>query len=95
MEDFLWQQAEALVCGMAGVPALAAMRWWTSPGPLASDQRTQEGTVALRSVAKSGGERWSMSGSGALPVPPGWGVPFRNRSALSWVGGMTHVSFGF
>ncbi len=34
-----------MVSGMSGPPTLAAMRWWTSRGPLASDMRTEEGAL--------------------------------------------------
>ena len=35
------QWLTVMVAGMAGPPTLAAMRWWTSRGPLASHRREQ------------------------------------------------------
>ena len=40
-----WHWLGLLVSGMKGAPTLAAMRWWTSRGPLASDLRTEEGAL--------------------------------------------------
>ena len=45
-----------MVCGMVGVPALAAMRWWTSRGPLASDKRAQE-SMLLKQCAQEWGSK--------------------------------------
>jgi hypothetical protein len=45
-----------IVCGVAGAPTLAAMRWWTSRGPLASDKRTQEAAL-LKQCAQEWGRQ--------------------------------------
>ena len=42
------QWISLMVSGMEGVPVLAAMRWWTSRGDLASDKRTEEGKLLTR-----------------------------------------------
>ncbi len=39
------QWISLMVSGMHGVPTLAAMRWWTSRGRLASDKRAEEGEL--------------------------------------------------
>lgn len=45
-----------LVMGMTGAPTVAAMRWWTTRGKLASDRRTEE-TKLLRSAFKRWGDQ--------------------------------------
>ncbi len=49
------QWLTVLVAGMQGPPALAAMRWWTSRGQLASHRREQ--TVSLLSQCAAGWQR--------------------------------------
>lgn len=39
------QWLSLIICGLEGVPLLAAMSWWTSRGQLASDKRTEEGKL--------------------------------------------------
>jgi hypothetical protein len=43
-----------LVLGLRGAPVVAAMRWWTTRGPLSSDRRTQERRL-LHACAKTWG----------------------------------------
>ncbi len=43
-----------LVMGMQGRPTLAAMRWWTRRGPLASDKRTEEDKLLAQAAAAWG-----------------------------------------
>ena len=50
------QWISVMVCGMMGVPTLAAMRWWTNRGPLASDKRTEEGWL-LQQCAREWGSK--------------------------------------
>ena len=50
------QWISLMVCGMGGVPTLAAMRWWTSRGELASDKRTEEGRL-LTQCAQAWGQK--------------------------------------
>lgn len=45
-----------LITGLQGVPTLAAMRWWTSRGALASDKRTEQWQL-LRHSARLWGRR--------------------------------------
>ena len=49
------QWLTVMVAGMQGPPALAAMRWWTSRGPLASHRREQ--TASLLSQCAAGWQR--------------------------------------
>ena len=49
------QWLTVMVAGMTGPPTLAAMRWWTSRGPLASHRREQTATL-LAQCAK----RWQQ-----------------------------------
>lgn len=45
-----------LVLGLRGAPVVAAMRWWTTRGPLCSSRRTEERQL-LRACAKTWGRR--------------------------------------
>lgn len=45
-----------MVMGLQGTPAVAAMRWWTTRGKLASDRRTEE-TALLKQCTQAWGKR--------------------------------------
>ena len=49
------QWLTVMVAGMQGLPALAAMRWWTSRGTLASHRRNETGSLLSRCIAGWGG----------------------------------------
>ena len=49
------QWLTVMVAGMTGAPTLAAMRWWTSRGPLASHLREQTATLLAQCA-----ERWQQ-----------------------------------
>ena len=48
------QWISLMVSGMEGVPVLAAMRWWTSRGELASDKRSEEGKLLVQAALSWG-----------------------------------------
>lgn len=50
------QWISLMVTGMESVPVLAAMRWWTSRGKLASDKRTEESKLLTR-CARTWGQK--------------------------------------
>ena len=49
------QWLTVMVAGMTGPPTLAAMRWWTSRGPLASHRRDQTATLLTQCA-----QRWQQ-----------------------------------
>lgn len=79
------QWVGVLVMGMRGAPEVAAMRWWTSRGELASDKRTEEEKL-LAECARRWGRNvlhvWDRGFAGA----PWLGIVLRYgvRFALRW-----------
>jgi hypothetical protein len=74
-----------LVMGMSGPPVVAAMRWWTTRGPLQSDKRTQEEHLLVECVRRWGRRVlhvWDRGFAGA----PWLGVALRHtlRFVLRW-----------
>ena len=64
------QWLTVMVAGMQGPPSLAAMRWWTSRGKLASERRANT-TSLLAQCAQAWGPRASTSSTEATPALPG------------------------
>jgi len=62
------QWVSLIVSGLAGVPSLAAMRWWTNRGLLCSDKRAEESKL-LRQCAQQWGKKvihiWDRGFAGA------------------------------
>ena len=67
------QWLTVMVAGMQGPPCLAAMRWWTSRGHLASGRQEQTTHRYSPSALKAGRSGWSTSSTGDMPGHPGSG----------------------
>lgn len=61
---------QVLVMGMEGPVQLAHLRWWTTRGERAEQNREGEGEI-LAEVTRRWGIRGSTSGIGALQAAPG------------------------
>ena len=74
-----------LLVGYAGAPVLAAMRWWTTRGPNASDKRTEELSL-LRECARAWGQRVLHVFDRGFAGSPWLGelIPRRLRFILRW-----------
>ena len=79
------QWISLMVAGLQGAPTLAAMGWWTSRGPLASDKRTEEGLLLEQCTQRWGRRVVHVFDRGfASGRWLGWVLAGENRFILRW-----------
>ena len=79
------QWLTVMLAGMQGPPCLAAMRWWTSRGHLASSGGNRP-HPSSPSAPKAGGEGWYTSSTGDMPGLPGSGNWWHTKPDSSCAG---------
>src|SRR5690606_20072363 len=79
------QWVGVLVIGMRGAPEVAAMRWWTTRGELASDKRSEEEQLLAECVRRWGRavlHVWDRGFAGAPWL--GIALKYQVRFVLRW-----------